>query len=58
MNHSLEPPDVLEASWRERLAEARLQYTEKPTKKTHSDYTRVVKIFADLVIRGKLPPRE
>ena len=46
----------LRAKWRFRLAEAGAVYKQKPTQENHAEWERVLKIFSDLVIEGKVPP--
>jgi hypothetical protein len=46
----------LRAKWRFRLAEAKAVYEQKPTQENHAEWERVLKIFGDLVIKGKEPP--
>ena len=45
----------LHKRWREMLAEAQRRYKENPNSETKAEYLRVLKQFADLVLRGKLP---
>jgi len=41
--------------WRDKLADAQRRYKETPTEATKAEYRRVLKQFADLVLRAKLP---
>jgi len=41
--------------WRERLAEVRRHYDENRNPETHTEFLRVLRIFSDLVVRGKDP---
>jgi len=45
----------LHERWRDKLADAQRRYQETPTKATKAEYRRVLKQFADLVVRGKVP---
>ena len=45
----------LHERWRGKLDEAQLLYLEQRNEATREEYRRVLKIFADLVIRNTLP---
>jgi hypothetical protein len=44
--------------WRARPDEAQRRYTEDRTEESRAEYRRVLRIYADLVLRGKTPPLE
>jgi hypothetical protein len=41
--------------WRQKLVAAEHQYEENRNEETCAEYRRVLKIFADLVLRNKMP---
>jgi hypothetical protein len=46
----------LREKWRLRLAEVQAVYEQKPTQENYAEWSRVLKIFRDLVMDGKEPP--
>ena len=48
----------LEQYWQARLAEARKQYDENKTPETRAAYSRALRAFADVVIRGVRPSKQ
>lgn len=51
-------PRKSHALWREKLADAQRRYRENPNPETKAEYVRVLKAFADLVLRYKLPDQK
>jgi len=45
----------LDNPWRQKVAAARLRYETDPSDKNRREYLRVLKIFADLVMRHEVP---
>jgi hypothetical protein len=42
--------------WRLRLEEAQRRYSDNPNAETHAEFRRLLRLFADLVVRNQLPP--
>jgi hypothetical protein len=47
---------ILDDFWRAKLEEARRRYSDNPTAETRSECARLLRVFADFVLRGQLPP--
>jgi hypothetical protein len=45
----------LHETWRKKLFEAELRYTQNRNAETKAEYLRVLKIFKDLVLYGIMP---
>ena len=45
----------LHARWRCKLEEARRRYSNDQTEETRAEYLKMLQVFTDLIIRGKLP---
>ena len=43
-------------AWRARFDDAYRRYSENPTAEARGEVMKVLRIFADLVIRDKVPP--
>jgi hypothetical protein len=41
--------------WRKKLTEAERRYTENQNHETLAEFKRTLKVFADLVLRNKMP---
>jgi hypothetical protein len=48
----------LDDYWRLKLAEAQRRYSADPTEETRAEFRRVLRLFADLVVRDVVPPIE
>jgi hypothetical protein len=46
----------LDDFWRAKLEEAQRRYVEDRTEESRAEYRRVLRIYANLVLRGKMPP--
>jgi hypothetical protein len=44
--------------WRAKLEEAERRYSADPNFETRAEFRRLLRLFADLVVRGQPPPVE
>jgi hypothetical protein len=42
--------------WRAKLEDAERQYRDNPNEETYAEFRRLLRLFADLVVRNQLPP--
>jgi hypothetical protein len=42
--------------WRAKLEEAQRRYSADPTEENRAQFRRLLRLFADLVVRDQLPP--
>jgi hypothetical protein len=46
----------LDDFWRAKLEEAQRRYSEDQTTESRNEWMRVLRVFANLAVRGELPP--
>jgi hypothetical protein len=46
----------LDDFWRAKLDEAERRYSAHPNAETRAGFRRLLRLFADLVMRGQMPP--
>jgi hypothetical protein len=50
--------DDLRVQWHRRLLEAQARYKAHPSAESGAEWSRLLRVFADLVLRNKIPKEE